>query len=254
MIKKFLTFFCPLCWRLRDSDNNNSLYCEVHSQPTGSAAYKRRRRQLEKVALSQSPPLPINSTFNYLVNKNISPETVNRAITSSTNNRGGDISNTQILSFISKYYKTFGNETKNIDVTRFNNIVSWGSAVIRAFNSSIKTVQLWEKTCHSLTATEQRKLFLYLVARIETEKKTLSGPSTKGPKVGSVKINLEIMSSLIIAYDEQKKYGVKVNLSRIAKEHNVSRQTIHKKWNKFIKNEKVYRKVIKNSKNKNKNT
>ena len=247
MSKKYLSFFCALCWRPINSDQKAHKFCEIHRQPLGASEYKKRRRLLIEVAKSHEKKHPINEIFNALMTKVKSPEVVNRAITKSLGGQKRKVGLDEIAYACGKHYINYEFELQGIDVKRFTNIVDWGKAIIRAIDKEqqIAIIRSWEGICTDKSQAEQRIILLYLISRIETEKKIFTYSLKAGPSIGTVKINYDIMRSLITAYDEQQELGVNVRLSDIARRHSVSRQTVHEKWKRFIRNKKVYRKVIK---------
>ena len=119
--------------------------------------------------------------------------------------------------------------------------------MIRAseLKESEKVISNWSNIVQGMTYSDERKLFIHLLARLQIEQRLLEIPHKRGPKIGSVKINEEIIKSFCVALLEKKELGTTVRLSEIARTHNVSRQTIHEKWHKFLSHEKVYRKVTK---------
>ena len=109
------------------------------------------------------------------------------------------------------------------------------------------TISDWKINCSECTPSNKRLLLLHLFARIETEKTALPDPAKKGPLIGTISLNQEVIIDLLKAYDEQQ-LKTKINLAALARRHGLTKQTIHKKWIMLLKNPEVYRKAIKKQK------
>lgn len=177
-----------------------------------------------------------------------SPIALNREVAEQSDERGVKIALSEVEDAFCKHYKLCFTEMEELDVTRFKSVIDWGVAIIRVFDKAKpeNSVKAWNEVVLDKTQVERRKLLINLVSRLETEKQELSSPLKRGPETGSVALNHDIMRSLLVAYDENQELGISVNLSLIAKEHGVKRQTIHVKWKRLVANPKVYRNVINN--------
>jgi hypothetical protein len=246
MNNKYLDFFCTLCWRPVNSYTKKHKLCEFHRQPSGASEYKKRRRLLIEVAKSYEKELPVNEIFNALMVKIKSPEAVNRELTKSLDTKSEKVRINDIAYACCKNYENYVAKFQGVDVSRFTNIVDWGKAIIRVMDKEhhIAITRAWEGICTDRSQAEQRMVLLHLISRIEIEEKLFTYFLKAGPFIGTVKMNYDIMRSLITAYDEKQELGISVNLSDIARIHSVSRQTVHEKWKRFLKNQKVYRKVF----------
>lgn len=249
MIKnlKFFNYFCPLCWR---PTTENERFCLTHRQPNGAKEYKKRRRQLERAAFLNGWSHPTNDIFNSLISKVIAPKSVNRSITESSINRADDDSLLRISTICASNYQECFRLISAVNTKRFKSIDEWGGAVIRVIDKSANeaTINDWKINCSECTPSNKRLLLLHLFARIETEKTALPAPAKKGPPIGTISLNQEVIIDLLKAYDDQQQLKTKINLAALARRHGLTKQTIHKKWIMLLKNPEVYRKAIKKQK------
>lgn len=251
MNSNFSKYFCAICWRPLDLGNQRTKFCAFHQQPLGSAEYKKRMRLLSNVGKKMCKEAPAIEIFNTLLSKVQAPDSVNRMITKSSENRGESITVSEISKICGDHYVNCFNELKNVNASRFVSVTDWGIAIINALNRGkshetiLEIIATWKKMTSQVTPAEQRRLVIHLISRIEVEKQELANPLSRGPRAGSVDVNHDILRSLLTAYDELCADNISVNLAIIAREHGVTRQTMRAKWKMLLKDPEVYRKVLK---------
>jgi hypothetical protein len=242
-VKDIPTFFCAMCWRPIHKQQKRSNYCAVHDQSLGSAEYKARKRQI--LTLPKVKAVHIKDVMPTLLKNVKSPQRIDRELEiTKLPNEFEDIG-IYVSEACSKHFPSLSKTFESISADRFQDFKGWGNAVIRKHDNQRANIicEAWSQICEQLSFSQQRLAFIHMIARLHIEAAEFVSLK-KGPPPGSVDRNQPIWDDLLIALDEQKQLGITPKLSQIARNHSVTRQTIHKKWKVLQQKSSVYRKVI----------
>lgn len=252
-------FFCTMCWRPRSAVKKQSKLCYLHATSDDSKEYKRRRRRLEKLAIEKKLGVKVDKIVWKLCTAIKSPDTLSKMLAVNTDQLNWNVIFKELLRLSGTHYKNTVSVLNSIGFARDKELgenaiairhtspLMCAQSLIRYFDKESPNVSCndYLKLSENISAAEQHRILLHLLARLEVEFKfKLIEPTKRGPKSVSKHFNAPLYTDLLQAISENKEHGITIRISEIARHHGMTKQAVHEKLVWVIADEERYRKHI----------
>jgi hypothetical protein len=237
-IENELKIFCVFCWRPKNS-TKKSHFCSIHDPGRENAkGYHSQKRKvlncLNKKFDTEVKRSSYLSRQDYLYDISLkyrklskSPLQINKAI-SKQKFIGWNDRALFIEYYLKDKYKKTHKVIEKLPSTKFGDFGEWVKCICMKLNNDT------ELSLHDvdICSEENKQLFLLFVfARYEAECELAKYQPHLGTKKGQVpkeKMNVELRNSIKQAVNNKERLGIKINKSKIARAHGVTKSWVGK--------------------------